>query len=226
MNSTGTQPFIEAADLCKVYHTEGEDVHALRDVTLSVRRGEFAAVIGPSGCGKSTLLYVLGGLAAATSGSVRIEGKEIGSLADAPLSRFRGTTTGFVFQRFNLLSTLTVRENISLAQKIRGACACDASIDELLDLMGLASRAKRKPAELSMGEQQRAAIARAVIHRPAILLADEPTGNLDSANSVMILDLFSRMHREMGQTILLVTHNQDIARAAGRIIRMRDGRIE
>jgi len=226
MNNAVTDNFIEVAGLCKIYRTGGEDVHALDNVSLSVRRGEFLSIVGPSGCGKSTLLYVLGGLTTPSSGSVSIGGEEICNLSDASISHLRGVLTGFVFQRFNLLPTLTIYENIALAQKIRGTgVQRKEHIGEMLERVGLGGKKGRRPAELSMGEQQRAAIARAVVHRPAILLADEPTGNLDSANSEAIITLFSEMHRELRQTILLVTHNSDVARSAERIVQMRDGRI-
>ncbi|MCX6339413.1 MAG: ABC transporter ATP-binding protein [Candidatus Aureabacteria bacterium] len=227
MNSAIPQDFISVAGLCKIYHTGGEDVHALDNVSLGVKRGEFLSIVGPSGCGKSTLLYVLGGLTTPSTGSVRIGGKEICDLSDASISHLRGVLTGFVFQRFNLLPTLTIYENIALAQKIRGTGVQGKEhIGEMLERVGLGGKKGRRPSELSMGEQQRAAIARAVVHRPAILLADEPTGNLDSANSEAIINLFIEMHRELRQTILLVTHNSDIASVAGRVVRMRDGRIE
>lgn len=226
MNSAVAQDFIEVAGLCKIYHAGGEDVHALDNVSLSVKRGEFLSIVGPSGCGKSTLLYALGGLTTPSAGSVRIEGKEICELPDTAISHLRGAMTGFVFQRFNLLPTLTIYENIALAQKIRGArLQREERIGEILDRVGLGGKKGRKPFELSMGEQQRAAIARAIAHRPAILLADEPTGNLDSANSEAILGIFTAMHHELTQTILLVTHNREIAGAAERIVQMRDGRI-
>ncbi len=217
-------PFIRAARLRKTYRSGGGEYEALRGVNLDVARGEFAAIVGPSGCGKSTLLYVLGGLTSPTSGEVTVAGEALGGLGDAALSRVRGRVTGFVFQRFNLLPTLSIRDNLVLAQGIRGADP--AGVDEILAGVGLAGKARRRPGELSMGEQQRAAIARAIVHRPAVLLADEPTGNLDSGNSALILGLLARMHGESGQTILLVTHDSGVAGAAGRIIRMRDGRIE
>ncbi|MCX6356493.1 MAG: ABC transporter ATP-binding protein [Candidatus Aureabacteria bacterium] len=218
--------FIEARELCKTYRAGGEDVYALRDVNLTVGRGEFLSIVGPSGCGKSTLLYLLGALVTPTSGSVVIDGAEPGNLSDAGLSRLRGRMTGFVFQRFNLLPTLTTRQNILLSQRIRGLRRGEGlDADEILARVGLGGKMHRRPSELSMGEQQRAAIARAVVHRPAILLADEPTGNLDSANSEMILGLFAQMHRELGQTILMVTHNHDVAKAAERTVQMRDGKI-
>ncbi len=227
MNSATDRDFIKVASLCKAYRAGGEEVYALNHVSLGVGKGEFLSIVGPSGCGKSTLLYVLGGLTSPSAGSVKIEGKEVCSLSDAAISHLRGVLTGFVFQRFNLLPTLTVYENIVLAQKIRGSTPRRAEeIKEILGRVGLGGKKNRRPFELSMGEQQRAAIARAIVHRPAILLADEPTGNLDSGNSDAIVELFAEMHRELKQTILLVTHNNDIAAAADRVIRMRDGRIE
>ncbi len=216
--------FVVAAGLHKIYRSAAGDCEALRGVDLEIGRGDFAALVGPSGCGKSTLLHIVGGLAAPTAGTVSVAGKSLDGLGDAALSRHRGRTTGFVFQRFNLLPTLSVRGNLALAQRIRGLD--EAGIDALLERVGLASKMRRRPCELSMGEQQRAAIARALAHRPALLLADEPTGNLDSGNSARILDLLGEMHRDLGQTILLVTHDPGVAAAAGRIVRMRDGRIE
>ena len=227
MNSATDRDFIKVASLCKAYRAGGEEVYALNHVSLGVGKGEFLSIVGPSGCGKSTLLYVLGGLTSPSAGSVKIEGKEVCSLSHDAISHLSGVLTGFVFQRFNLLPTLTVYENIVLAQKIRGSTPRRAEeIKEILGRVGLGGKKNRRPFELSMGEQQRAAIARAIVHRPAILLADEPTGNLDSGNSDAIVELFAEMHRELKQTILLVTHNNDIAAAADRVIRMRDGRIE
>lgn len=226
MNSGSDNFIIELERLGKTYRAGKVDVPALRDVTLGVGKAEFISIAGPSGCGKSTLLHLIAGLTRPTTGSVRIEGQEIRQLTDAELSRIRGNRIGFVFQRFNLLPTLSIVENIAIAQKIRSSSDQNRSgIGEILELVGLAAKGDRKPAELSMGEQQRAAIARAIIHRPSILLADEPTGNLDTTNSTSVMKIFSQMNRELGQTILLVTHNGAVAATANRIINMKDGRI-
>ncbi len=226
MNSGSDNFIIELERLGKTYRAGKVDVPALRDVTLGVGKAEFISIAGPSGCGKSTLLHLIAGLTRPTTGSVRIEGQEIRQLTDAELSRIRGNRIGFVFQRFNLLPTLSIVENIAIAQKIRSSSDQNRSgIGEILELVGLAAKGHRKPAELSMGEQQRAAIARAIIHRPSILLADEPTGNLDTTNSTSVMKIFSQMNRELGQTILLVTHNGAVAATANRIINMKDGRI-
>jgi putative ABC transport system ATP-binding protein len=217
---------IELRDVGKTYRAGKVDVIALRDINLAVAQGELLSIVGPSGCGKSTLLYVIGGLTRTTAGVVKVEGKEMSGLADNALSRLRGEKMGFVFQRFNLLPALTIIQNIAVAEEIRSRHLPNgAEIERILDLVGLREKKKRKPAELSMGEQQRAAIARAIIHRPAILLADEPTGNLDSGNSAKVMEIFSRMNREIGQTTLLVTHNREVAATAHRVVRMRDGKI-
>jgi putative ABC transport system ATP-binding protein len=217
---------IELRGVGKTYRAGRVDVIALRDINLAVAQGELLSIVGPSGCGKSTLLYVIGGLTRTRAGTVKVEGKEMSGLADNALSRLRGEKMGFVFQRFNLLPALTIIQNIIVAEKIRFRHRPNgAEIERILDLVGLREKKKRKPAELSMGEQQRAAIARAIIHRPAILLADEPTGNLDSGNSAKVMEIFSRMNRELGQTILLVTHNREVAATARRVVRMRDGKI-
>lgn len=225
MNSN-EKAVIEISNLEKIYSAGTVKVPALRDITFTARKGEFLSIMGPSGCGKSTLLYVIAGLTTPTAGSVRIDGREITRLSDTALSRLRARKIGFVFQRFNLLPTLTVEGNIELAQEIRSLSTGDSRrIDEILELVGLSSKKGRKPAELSMGEQQRVAIARAIVHDPAILLADEPTGNLDSANAETIMRIFSRMNRTLGQTIMLVTHNREVAETADGIVRMKDGKI-
>ena len=218
--------------LSKSYRMGTNDVHALRGVNLRVGRGEFVAIMGPSGCGKSTLLHTLGGLQAPTSGSVTIEGQDLAGLTDAERTELRRERIGFVFQRFNLFPTLSVEGNLRLAERIslgrlgwkdagRGA----VRRLELLDMLGLSTKLRRKPMELSGGEQQRVALARAIVHQPAILLADEPTGNLDSQNSENVLAMIKKVHRELGQTIVLITHDIDVAEAADRVVLMKDGAI-
>jgi len=225
-----TTPAALATDaLWKSYRMGANDVHALRGVDLRVARGEFVAIMGPSGCGKSTLLHTLGGLQSPTSGSVVVEGRDLAGLTDAERTELRRERIGFVFQRFNLFPTLTVEGNLRLAERIclgwkdakRGA----ARRRELLEMLGLSNKRGHKPMELSGGEQQRVALARAIVHEPAILLADEPTGNLDSESSANVLEMLSHVHRELGQTIVLITHDIDVADAAERVVLMRDGAI-
>jgi ABC-type lipoprotein export system ATPase subunit len=219
---------LDARDVEKTYAGTGEPVAALRAVSLTLTAGEFVAVMGPSGCGKSTLLHVCGAMDRPTGGSVRIGQQELGSLDDAALTRLRRETIGFVFQFFNLLPMLTVRENIALPQLLGGANPARtlATAAQFAARVGLGHRLDHRPAQLSGGEMQRAAIARALVHRPALLIADEPTGNLDSANGARILDLLVELHRETGVSILLATHAQEVAALADRIVRMKDGRIE
>ena len=185
--------------------------------------------MGPSGCGKSTLLHVLGGLLTPTSGSVRVAGVDLASLADAGRTELRRRHIGFVFQKFNLLPALSVEGNLRLAERIslgyRDPRLGEGRRRELLELLGLSSKLRSRPAELSGGEQQRVAIARAIIHQPDILLADEPTGNLDSESSENVLEMLRRVHRELSQTIVLITHNVEVAESAERVVLMRDGRI-
>jgi putative ABC transport system ATP-binding protein len=209
-----------------VYHVGAQEVRALCGVDIAVRAGEFAAIMGPSGCGKSTLLNLLGGLARPTAGRVIVDGIEISVAGDAERTRVRREKIGFVFQRFNLLPTLTVRGNLEIARQIQGqpAPALERLL-ELLEMVGLPHKIQMKPLDLSAGEQQRVAIARALVNTPAILLADEPTGNLDSVNSAMILDLFRDLNRRRGQTILMITHNPEAAAVGNRTIHMRDGRV-
>jgi putative ABC transport system ATP-binding protein len=209
-----------------VYHVGAQEVHALSGVDIAVRPGEFAAIMGPSGCGKSTLLNLLGGLARPTAGRVIVNGIEISVARDAERTRVRREKIGFVFQRFNLLPTLTVRGNLEIARQIQGQPAPPLErLLELLEMVGLPHKIQMKPLDLSAGEQQRVAIARALVNTPAILLADEPTGNLDSVNSAMILDLFKDLNRRRGQTILMITHNPEAAAVGNRTIHMRDGRV-
>jgi putative ABC transport system ATP-binding protein len=209
-----------------VYRVGSLEVHALRGVDLQVRRGEFVSIVGPSGCGKSTLLHLLGGLARPTAGRVVVDGVEMSVAADTERTRTRREKIGFVFQRFNLLPTLTVRGNLEIVRQIRGdGRPSRERIMELLEMVGLPQKVYMKPLDLSAGEQQRIAIARALVNAPAILLADEPTGNLDSMNSGMILELFRDLNRRLGQTIAMITHNHEAAAVTHRVIEMRDGRV-
>ncbi len=216
---------IEIRDLKKTYHAGEVDVHALRGVNLSVQRGEFLCVVGPSGSGKSTLFHILGGLTPPTSGEIRIEGRDLRKMTEAERTDFRKTTVGFVFQKYNLLPTLTAQENIDIARDIAGRRQADPHFNEVLNLLGIAGRLRHKPRALSGGEQQRVAIARAIVNHPALLLADEPTGNLDSENSRIVLDLLRRLNHEFHQTILMITHDADAAAYGDRIVHMKDGRI-
>jgi putative ABC transport system ATP-binding protein len=219
---------LTAQDVEKTYAGTGEPVVALRRVSLTLAAGEFVAVMGPSGCGKSTLLHVCGAMDRPTSGSVRIGERDLATLDDASLTRLRRETIGFVFQFFNLLPMLTVRENIALPQLLGGANPAKtlAEATAMATRVGLAHRVDHRPAQLSGGEMQRAAIARALVHRPTLLIADEPTGNLDSANGAHVLDLLVELHRETGVSILLATHAEEVAALADRVVRMKDGRIE
>ena len=218
---------VETHDLRKTYRVGKVDVPALRGVDLQVQAGEFVAVVGPSGSGKSTLFHIIGGLTPPTSGRVRISDVDLASLSDAGRTRLRKKTVGFVFQKFNLLPNLTARDNIAVARYIAGARGpFTKDFDELLRLLGIEKRLHHKPNALSGGEQQRVAIARAIVNHPAILLADEPTGNLDTENSKAVLDILRDLNQRRGQTILMITHNPEAAAFAHRTIRMRDGRAE
>jgi putative ABC transport system ATP-binding protein len=218
---------IEVRGLTKVYHVGDVDVHALRGVDLKVERGEFIAVVGPSGSGKSTLFHILGGLTPPTSGTVLIDGRDVTRMTDAERTRLRKTTVGFVFQKYNLLPTLSAADNIAIARHIAGrnGHAPDPQFEETLKLLGIAGRLRHKPRALSGGEQQRVAIARALVNHPALLLADEPTGNLDTENSNAVLGILRDLNDRLGQTILMITHNPEAAAFAHRIVAMRDGRI-
>jgi putative ABC transport system ATP-binding protein len=217
---------IEIRDLTKTYHVGEVEVHALRGVNLSVARGEFLAVVGPSGSGKSTLFHILGGLTPPTSGSIHIDGRDLLKMSDAERTELRKTTVGFVFQKYNLLPTLTAEENIAIAKDIAGRSEEeDPQFDDILKLLGIAGRLHHKPRALSGGEQQRVAIARAIVNRPAIVLADEPTGNLDTENSNAVLGLLRDLNDRLGQTILMITHNPEAAAYGDRTVHMRDGRI-
>jgi putative ABC transport system ATP-binding protein len=217
---------IEAIDLHKTYHIGKIEVPALRGVSFSVARGEFVSVVGPSGSGKSTLFYLLGGLTKADSGKVIIDGVDFTRMSDAARTRMRKSKIGFVFQKFNLLPTLDARSNIDVAVDIAANGGKDeAYFQKIVGLLGLAQRLHHRPAELSGGEQQRVALARALINHPAIVLADEPTGNLDSKNSEIVLKMLRNSNQELGQTVLMITHNPEAAAYGDRIIHMRDGEI-
>jgi putative ABC transport system ATP-binding protein len=217
---------IEIRDLKKTYHVGEIDVHALRGVNLSVERGEFLAVVGPSGSGKSTLFHILGGLTPPTSGTIHIDGHDLLAMTEAERTNLRKTGVGFVFQKYNLLPTLTAADNIEIARDIAGKKGpSDPQFDEILGLLGLKGRLHHKPRALSGGEQQRVAIARAIVNHPAILLADEPTGNLDTENSEAVLGLLRDLNTRLGQTILMITHNPEAAAYAHRTVKMRDGRV-
>jgi putative ABC transport system ATP-binding protein len=219
------EPIIATQDLTKVYRLGKVQVPALRGVDLAVAEGEFAAVVGPSGCGKSTLLHILGGLTSPTSGEVLVDGNDFRAMSDADRTRFRRHTIGFVFQRFNLLPTLTACQNIALAQHIQGNGFNPHRFNAVAEMLGIREILAHRPYALSGGEQQRVAVARAVICEPKILLADEPTGNLDSENSQTVLNMLRALNRTFRQTILMITHNPEAAAVADRVIRMRDGRV-
>jgi putative ABC transport system ATP-binding protein len=218
---------IEAVDLHKTYRVGKIDVPALRGISFSVQKGEFVSVVGPSGSGKSTLFYLLGGLTRADSGRVIIDGDDFSQLSDAERTRMRKRKIGFVFQKFNLLPTLDARSNIDIALDIAGANGQrdPAHFDKISGLLGLTKRLHHRPSELSGGEQQRVALARALINKPAIVLADEPTGNLDSKNSEIVLGMLRQSNQELGQTVLMITHNPEAASYGDRVIHMRDGEI-
>jgi putative ABC transport system ATP-binding protein len=219
-------PIIEIRDLRKVYQVGKVDVPALRGVGLNVEPGEFLSVVGPSGSGKSTLFHIIGGLTPPTSGYVKVAGHDLAALSDAGRTKLRKTTVGFVFQKFNLLPNLTARDNIAVARYIGGGPRKpDAGFEEILRLLGVSDRLDHRPSELSGGEQQRIAIARAVVNHPAILLADEPTGNLDTENSTAVLELLRDLNARLGQTILMITHNPDAAAYGHHTVHMRDGKV-
>jgi putative ABC transport system ATP-binding protein len=217
---------IEIRDLTKTYRTGEIDVHALRGVSLSIARGEFLAVVGPSGSGKSTLFNILGGLTPPTSGTIHIDGRDLLKMSDAERTDLRKKTVGFVFQKYNLLPTLTAEDNIAIARDIAGnKVDRDPQFEEILTLLGIRERMHHKPRALSGGEQQRVAIARSLVNHPAILLADEPTGNLDTENSTAVLEILRDLNTRLAQTILMITHNPEAAAYGHRTVRMRDGRI-
>jgi putative ABC transport system ATP-binding protein len=202
------------------------EVPALRGIDLQIARGEFVAIVGASGSGKSTLFHILGGLTPPTAGKVLIDGKDLAKMTNAGRANLRKTTVGFVFQKYNLLPTLSAEDNIKIVEYIGGrSTTFTPEFQEVLQLLGIQDRMKHKPRALSGGQQQRVAIARGIVNKPAILLADEPTGNLDSQNSAAVLGLMRDLNRNFGQTILMITHDPEAAAYASRIVHIRDGRI-
>jgi putative ABC transport system ATP-binding protein len=217
---------IQVENVTKVYQIGKVDVPALRGVSFSVEPREFVSIVGPSGSGKSTLFYILGGLTRATSGRVLIDGADFAALSDAKRTEMRKRKIGFVFQKFNLLPTLSAQGNIEIAREIAGGNGVDKDLfAEVTQMLGIAGRLEHRPSELSGGEQQRVALARALINQPAIVLADEPTGNLDSKNSEIVLKMLRDANQKFGQTVLMITHNPQAAQIGDRIIHMRDGQI-
>jgi putative ABC transport system ATP-binding protein len=217
---------IKVRALRKTFEVGEVTVEALRGVNLDVAHGEFLAVVGPSGSGKSTLFNILGGLAPPTSGEVLIDGINLRDMKESQRTELRQRKVGFVFQKYNLLPTLSADDNINLAQYIAGIKSRPAGFDETLQLLGIKQRLQHKPRALSGGEQQRVAIARALVNQPALLLADEPTGNLDTANSTAVLEILRSLNKRIRQTILMITHNPEAAAFADRTVTMRDGQIQ
>jgi putative ABC transport system ATP-binding protein len=201
------------------------EVPALNGVDISIGEGEFVAVMGPSGCGKTTFLHLVGGLDRPSAGQVLVDGSDLAAMSDAGRTRMRREKVGFIFQRFNLIPTLSAAGNLALAARIKGLDPKSPALAKLLDLVGIGHKAAATPLEMSIGEQQRAAVARALVGDPRLMLADEPTGSLDSENSTLVLKLFAELNRTLGQTLVMVTHSEEAATYAHRVIRMRDGRV-
>ena len=217
------EPILKTEDLWKVYRSGKVEVPALRGVNMEVYPGEFVSIMGPSGCGKSTMLHVIGGLAQASRGRVLLDGNDLTTMTDAARTLLRRHKVGFVFQKFNLLPTLDAYHNIALAQHIHGNGFDPHRFEVVAKLLGLTERLTHKPSELSGGEQQRVALARAIVSEPKIVLADEPTGNLDTKSSDAVLGLLRQLNRDLGQTIVMITHNPDAAAYGHRVLHMRDG---
>lgn len=218
---------IESVGLNKVYTMGNVEVEVLKDINLEIKEGEFVSIMGPSGSGKSTLLYLIGGLDKPSSGTIRVKGREIAGLKDSEESRLRRQEMGFIFQFYNLIPNLNVEENIMLLILLDGKKLKDyrKELDSILDIVGLSERRRHTPRELSGGQQQRVAIARALINQPDIILADEPTGNLDSKTSAEVLDLLKKINKENGKTIIQVTHSREAADYGQRIIHVKDGKV-
>jgi putative ABC transport system ATP-binding protein len=219
------EPILKTENLWKLYHAGKVEVPALRGVNFDVLPGESVAVMGPSGCGKSSLLYVIGGLAQASRGKVLVDGNDLSAMTDAERTKLRRSKIGFVFQRFNLLPALTANGNIAIAQYIHGDGFDPHRFEVVTKMLGLDGRLKHRPSEMSGGEQQRVAIARAIINEPKILLADEPTGNLDTKNSEIVLEMLRQLNKDLGQTIVMITHNPEATQYFDRVVHMRDGVI-
>jgi putative ABC transport system ATP-binding protein len=217
---------VSLAGVRRDYHMGGEDVHAVRGVTLEIGAGEYVAIVGPSGCGKSTLLHLIGVVDQPTTGTVTVNGERVDQMRDADATRFRLRNIGFVFQRFYLMPALSAAENVELPMAEAGMKRGErrARARELLAYVGLAGRTDHRPAQMSGGEQQRVAIARALANRPALLLADEPTGELDAATGADVIALLGRLNAD-GTTVIVVTHDENLARAARRVVHMRDGQV-
>jgi len=219
-------PIIQVENVTKVYRIGKVDVPALDGVSFDVEKGEFVSIVGPSGSGKSTLFYVLGGLTRATTGRVVVDGEDFAKLSDGQRTQMRKHKIGFVFQKFNLLPTLTAQGNIEIAREIAGGDGVDKKrYERVTEMLGIAGRLDHRPSEMSGGEQQRVALARALVNGPAIILADEPTGNLDSKNSETVLKMLRDANQQFGQTVLMITHNPQAAEIGDRIIHMRDGHM-
>ena len=219
------EPILKTENLWKIYRTGKVDVPALRGVDIQILPGEFVSIMGPSGCGKSTMLHVIGGLAQATRGKVLLDGNDLTTMTDAARTMLRRHKVGFVFQRFNLLPTLDAYHNIVLAQHIRADGFDPHRFEVVANLLGISGRLKHKPSEMSGGEQQRVAIARAIVCEPKIVLADEPTGNLDTKSSEAVLNLLASLNKDLGQTIVMITHNPEAAAYGHRVLHMRDGLV-
>jgi putative ABC transport system ATP-binding protein len=219
------EAILKTENLWKIYRSGHVDVPALCGVNVEILPGEFVAIMGPSGCGKSTMLHVIGGLARATRGKVLLDGNDLTEMSDSARTLLRRHKVGFIFQRFNLLPTLDAYHNIALAQHIHGDGFDPHRFEVIAGLLGLRERLKHKPSELSGGEQQRVAIARAIISEPKIVLADEPTGNLDTKTSESVLSLLRQLNQDLGQTIVMITHNPEAAAYGHRVLHMRDGEI-
>jgi putative ABC transport system ATP-binding protein len=219
------EPILKTENLWKVYRQGKVDVPALRGVSIEIMAGEFVSIMGPSGCGKSTMLHIIGGLAQASRGRVLLDGNDLTTMSDSERTLLRRHKVGFVFQKFNLLPTLDAYHNIALAQHIHGNGFDPHRFEVVAQLLGLSGRLKHKPSELSGGEQQRVALARAIVGEPKIVLADEPTGNLDTKSSEAVLNLLRSLNKDLGQTIVMITHNPEAAEYGNRVLHMRDGEV-